>query len=89
MSIFKIILPGLIPNYMYTPGEEHERSLDFFYIHLYCRKYKNIFQKFGGTKHKTTFFYLELLLVYREDSASREQRRRSQRQGTGAAEGAV
>jgi hypothetical protein len=57
--------------------------LDFFYIHLYCRKYRNIFQKFRGPKHKTAFFYLELVLVYREDSASREQRREVPAAGDG------
>jgi hypothetical protein len=40
--------------------------LDLFYIHLYYRKYRNNFQKFGGPKCKNIFFYLELLLTRRE-----------------------
>jgi hypothetical protein len=46
--------------------------LDLFYIHLKYRKYRNNFQKFGGPKRKTTFFYLELLLVCRELDGGRE-----------------
>jgi hypothetical protein len=42
------------------------RFLNLFYIHLKCRKYRNNFRKFGGQKRKTTFFYLRLVLVYRE-----------------------
>jgi hypothetical protein len=61
--------------------------LDFFYIHFYYRKYRNNFQKFGGPKQKTTFFYLELLLVYREDSASREQGREVSAVGDGRGRG--
>jgi hypothetical protein len=30
------------------------------------QKYRNNFRKFGGPKHKTAFFYLELELVDRE-----------------------
>jgi hypothetical protein len=51
-------------------GEYHIRFLDLFYIHLYYRKYRNNFQKFGGPKRKTVIFYLGLVLVCREGSAS-------------------
>jgi hypothetical protein len=40
--------------------------LDFFYIHLYCRIYRNNLQKIGGPKCKIIFLYLELLLTHRE-----------------------
>jgi hypothetical protein len=61
--------------------------LDLFYIHLYCRKYRNNFQKFGGQKRKTVVFYLELLLVYREGSMSREQGREVSAAGDGRGRG--
>jgi hypothetical protein len=43
------------------------RFSDLFYIHLYCRKYITNFQKFGRLKRKLALFYLDFLLVHKEE----------------------
>jgi hypothetical protein len=47
---------------------------------LYCRKYRNNLQKIGGPKCKIIFFYLELVLVCREELGKGEW---SAEQGSG------